>query len=144
MNNDFIIRFKTIWWFSGPGRLAKCCTLKCNALKRWTVELDWKCTVLWFWVKVFGLIFVNSSKSYFVLIEFVTLNWFVRSGVKFYQFGGRKCSNTVHIILLTVPYTGSFPKNQPQEFATTKILSHFIRQFIVPSPNFRFEIVYRR
>ena len=57
-------------------------------------------------------IFVISSKSLSNLIRYFE---FIRSiGVKFskfYQFGGRKCSNSVHIILLTVPYTGTFNPN---------------------------------
>ena len=63
--------------------------------------------------KIVELIFVISSKSLSNSIRYFE---FIRSmGVKFakfYQFGGRKCSNSVHTILLTVPYTGTFnPKN---------------------------------
>ena len=62
--------------------------------------------------KIVELIFVISSKSLSNLIRYFE---FIRSiGVKFskfYQFGGRKCSNSVHIILLTVPYTGTFNPN---------------------------------
>ena len=66
--------------------------------------------------KIVELIFVISSKSlsnsirYFEFIRSMGVKF--AKFVKFYQFGGRKCSNSVHTILLTVPYTGTFnPKN---------------------------------
>ena len=64
--------------------------------------------------------------------------------VKFYQFGGRKCSNTVHTILLTVPYTGSF---NPKNIVITKsnvlesMISIFIPKIFAPEVAYRISVV---
>ena len=100
-------------WFISKMRTSK--TIACIILK-WVTQYLGQPKILEKFQKIrkiVELIFVISSKSLSNSIRYFE---FIRSmGVKFakfYQFGGRKCSNSVHTILITVPYTGTFnPKN---------------------------------
>ena len=102
-------------WFISKMRTSK--TIACIILK-WVTQYLGQPKISNFKKieKFVKLIFVISSKSlsnsirYFEFIRSMGVKF--AKFVKFYQFGGRKCSNSVHTILLTVPYTGTFyPKN---------------------------------